>query len=131
MLALRYIRENKEVLLKGLEKRGFKTPEIIDQIINLDKNRRTKQAKLDTLLAESNETAKEIGVLFKSGKAEEANTLKEKSIAWILNVLTKKPIDILVLLLFLNWYINFAIPSLRNIHSKKNIIKLNPLIFFL
>ena len=81
MLALQYIRENKEVLLKGLEKRGFKTPEIISQIINLDKNRRTKQAKLDMLLAESNEIAKEIGFLFKSGKAKEANTLKEKSIA--------------------------------------------------
>ena len=47
MLGLQYIRENKEAVLEGLKKRGFKTPEMISQIIDLDKDRRTKQAKLE------------------------------------------------------------------------------------
>ena len=81
MLALQYIRENKNSVLKGLEKRGFKSPELIDQIIDLDKQRRSIQTKLDSHLSDSNKMAKEIGNLFKSGEIEKANTLKEKSTA--------------------------------------------------
>ena len=47
MLALQFIRENKEVILKGLEKRNFKHPELIDAIIDLDQERRSQQATLD------------------------------------------------------------------------------------
>ena len=79
MLALQYIRENKETVLDGLKKRGFKTPQMIDQIIDLDKERRTKQAELDKHLFESNLIAKEIGNLFKAGEVEKANSLKGKS----------------------------------------------------
>ena len=81
MLALQYIRENKNSVLIGLEKRGFKSPELIDQIIDLDKQRRSIQTKLDSHLSDSNKMAKEIGNLFKSGEIEKANTLKEKSTA--------------------------------------------------
>jgi seryl-tRNA synthetase len=81
MLALQFIRENKDSLLLGLKKRGFKNPEVIDQIIELDQKRRSQQAKLDSLLAESNQMAKEIGTLFKSGELDQANLLKEKSAA--------------------------------------------------
>lgn len=78
MLALQFIRENKDSLLLGLQKRGFKNPEVINQIIDLDQKRRSQQAKLDSLLAESNQMAKEIGILFKSGALDQANLLKEK-----------------------------------------------------
>ncbi len=81
MLALQYIRENKNSVLKGLEKRGFKSVELIDQIIDLDQQRRSIQTKLDSHLSDSNQMAKEIGNLFKSGETEKANTLKEKSTA--------------------------------------------------
>ena len=81
MLALQYIRENKNSVLKGLEKRGFKSVELIDQIIDLDQQRRSIQTKLDSHLSDSNQMAKEIGNLFKSGETEKANTLKEKSAA--------------------------------------------------
>ncbi len=80
MLALQFIRENKDSLLLGLQKRGFKNPEVINQIIDLDQKRRSQQAKLDSLLAESNQMAKEIGILFKSGALDQANLLKEKSV---------------------------------------------------
>ena len=81
MLALQYIRENKNSVLKGLEKRGFKSVELIYQIIDLDQQRRSIQTKLDSHLSDSNQMAKEIGNLFKSGETEKANTLKEKSTA--------------------------------------------------
>ena len=88
MLALQYIRENKDDVLEGLKKRGFKNLKIINQIINLDSERRTKQAELDKHLAESNQMAKEIGKLFKAGEIKEANVLKEKSLVY--KVKTKK-----------------------------------------
>ena len=81
MLALQYIRENKNSVLKGLEKRGFKSVELMDHIIDLDQHRRSIQTKLDSHLSDSNQMAKEIGNLFKSGETEKANTLKEKSTA--------------------------------------------------
>jgi seryl-tRNA synthetase len=88
MLALQYIRENKEDVLEGLKKRGFKNLKIINQIINLDSERRTKQAELDKHLAESNQMAKEIGNLFKAGEIKKANVLKEKSLVY--KIKTKK-----------------------------------------
>ena len=88
MLALQYIRENKDDVLEGLKKRGFKNLKIINQIINLDSERRNKQAELDNHLAESNQIAKEIGKLFKAGEINEANVLKEKSLVY--KVKTKK-----------------------------------------
>ena len=81
MLALQYIRENKDTILKGLEKRGFKSLDLIDKIIDLDQQRRSIQTKLDSHLSDSNQMAKEIGNLFKSGETEKANLLKEKSTA--------------------------------------------------
>ncbi len=88
MLALQYIRENEDDVLEGLKKRGFKNLKIINRIINLDSERRTKQAELDKHLAESNQMAKEIGKLFKAGEIKEANVLKEKS--QVYKVKTKK-----------------------------------------
>ena len=81
MLALQYIRENKDTVLKGLEKRGFKSLDLIDKIIDLDQQRRSIQTKLDSHLSDSNQMAKEIGNLFKSGETDKANSLKEKSTA--------------------------------------------------
>lgn len=81
MLALQYIRENKNTVLKGLEKRGFKSLDLIDKIIDLDQQRRSIQTKLDSHLSDSNQMAKEIGNLFKSGETDKANSLKEKSTA--------------------------------------------------
>ena len=55
MLALQYIRENKDTVLKGLEKRGFKSLDLIDKIIDLDQQRRSIQTKLDSHLSDSNQ----------------------------------------------------------------------------
>ncbi len=79
MIALHYIKENKEVVLEGLRKRNFQALEMIDQIIELDKERRAQQATLDQRLARANTLAKEIGMLFKNGEDAKANELKKES----------------------------------------------------
>ena len=81
MLALHFIRENKEAILKGLEKRNFKQPELINEIIELDQERRIQQSTLDQQLASANKLAKEIGDLFKSGEIAKANILKEETLS--------------------------------------------------
>lgn len=88
MLALHYIRENKKVILEGLKKRNFKSPEKIEQLLELDQERRIQQATLDQHLAQANTLAKEIGMLFKSGETDKANELKKETSS--LKELTKK-----------------------------------------
>src|SRR5690606_28520911 len=61
------------------KKRNFKQLELIDEVLNTDELRRKTQFELDSILAESNKLSKEIGQLFQQGRAEEANSLKEKS----------------------------------------------------
>ena len=79
MLSLQFVRDNKAAVLTGLQKRGFTEIELIDQWLDLDQKRRQTQAHLDQTLAEANQMAKEIGGLYKAGKADEANILKEKT----------------------------------------------------
>ena len=79
MLQLPFIRENKEAVIKRLAVRNIDAKSLVDQVIILDEERRALQTQLDNVLAESNSISKEIGMLFKSGKAEEANALKAKT----------------------------------------------------
>ncbi len=79
MLQTTYIRENKELILERFKKRNFEGEEIIKQILKLDDDRKATQQKLDNQLAEGNSLAKQIGMLFKEGKQEEANAIKEKT----------------------------------------------------
>jgi seryl-tRNA synthetase len=79
MLQLNYIRENKEEVISRLSVKNFDGRETVGKIIESDVNRRETQKLLDDNLAEANQIAKEIGNLFKSGKTNEANELKEKS----------------------------------------------------
>ena len=76
MLTIPYIRDNRETILKGLEIKNFKSPELIDQIIALDNERRSLQVKTNELQAEMNRLSKEIGMLFKSGEQEKAMQVK-------------------------------------------------------
>lgn len=81
MLQVPFIRDNRDLVISGLKKRNIDATEDIDQVILLDEKRRSLQAKLDTILAESNTLSKEIGMLFKSGEVQKANILKEKTVA--------------------------------------------------
>jgi len=79
MLEIKFVRENVEAVKAGALKKGFKNVESIDEIINLDDERRSIQKQLDDSLAEMNVLSKTIGELFKEGKAQEANEAKAKT----------------------------------------------------
>ncbi|HNV27581.1 MAG TPA: serine--tRNA ligase [Cyclobacteriaceae bacterium] len=77
MLTLQILREQTDMVLEGLKKRNFKDAEtLVQQLIENDKLRRETQNTLDTLKAKSNADSKNIGDLMRSGKADDANTLR-------------------------------------------------------
>ena len=80
MLQVSIIREEKEKVIRGLNKRRLKHVDgIIDQILSLDLKRRQTQQQQDGLLGEANVLAREIGTLMKNGKNGEAEVLKSRT----------------------------------------------------
>jgi seryl-tRNA synthetase len=80
MLQISYIKENKEEVIKGLQKKHYKDAEThVNQVLEKDKKRRETQKELDSVLSETNIKAKEIGNLMKTGKKEEADKEKEEN----------------------------------------------------
>jgi seryl-tRNA synthetase len=81
MLQLTYIREKKDEAIARLAIKNFDAKPILEQVLELDNDRRKTQNELDTLLNEANMIAKQVGELFKQGKKAEADDLKNKSAA--------------------------------------------------
>jgi len=79
MLALSYIRENRDLIIEAQKKRNYDAENILDQIIKLDSLRKNKRTELENKLARANTIAKEIGVYYKAGENEKANDLKKES----------------------------------------------------
>ena len=79
MLQVNFLKEQKERVLEGLKKRNFKDLELVDNAISLDEIRKKIQFELDSQLAEINKISKEIGILMKEGKKEEAEAAKSKT----------------------------------------------------
>jgi seryl-tRNA synthetase len=79
MLQVNFLRENKERVLEGLKKRSFKELDLVDAAINADDERKKLQFELDSQLSEMNKISKEIGILMKDGKKEEAEAAKSKT----------------------------------------------------
>lgn len=79
MLQVSYIRENRDEVLNRLTVRNFKQPELVDQIIQLDDDRRQTQTLLDSISAEANAAAKKIGDLMRRGLKDEAEAEKQKT----------------------------------------------------
>jgi seryl-tRNA synthetase len=79
MLQLQAIREQKNEMVDALKKRNIDGNSLLENVIQLDDKRRATQTRLDAVLAESNSLSKEIGILYKTGKAQEATVLKEKT----------------------------------------------------
>jgi seryl-tRNA synthetase len=81
MLQLSFIREKTAEVIDRLNLKNFDGEQIISDILRLDDTRRETQKAMDDIQAQSNVLAKEIGLLFKQGKAGEADVLKEKTVA--------------------------------------------------
>ena len=80
MISIPHLRENYDEILIAFKKRNFDAKNVIDNLLNEDKNRREIQVKLDNKLFESNQLTKEIGKLYKDGKTNEANKKKSLSL---------------------------------------------------
>ena len=79
MLQVSFIREHKAEAIERLSKRTNDAKSLIDAVIQLDESRRGFQTQVDTISSELNAISKEIGELFKSGQAQKANALKDKT----------------------------------------------------
>lgn len=79
MLQVSYIRENRDRVLERLAIKNFKQPELVDQIINMDEDRRATQSELDAISAEANAAARQVGDLMRQGRKEEAEKIKAQS----------------------------------------------------
>lgn len=76
MLQIPYIREHSALIIERLTVRNIDAKPMINEVLQLDEQRRETQAFLDNSKAELNSLSKKIGELFKSGEKEKANTLK-------------------------------------------------------
>ena len=79
MLQIQFIRENREDVITRLAKKNMDAKSIVEDVINLDENRRSTQVALDTILAESNKVSKDIGDLMRNGEKAKAELLKSKT----------------------------------------------------
>ena len=79
MLTLKLISEETERVIKGLEKKHFKgAKDAVEKVLETDKRRRDAQQKLDKNKQEANSMSKQIGMLMKDGKTQEAEEVKAK-----------------------------------------------------
>ncbi|MDA0682013.1 MAG: serine--tRNA ligase [Bacteroidetes bacterium] len=79
MLHINKIRENKEAYITLLKVKNMDATELFNAVISLDDERKSTQQKADEFLAKGNQLAIQIGELYKTGKSQEANALKEES----------------------------------------------------
>ncbi len=80
MLLVNQIREDYAGVLAGLQKRNFhNAPSILDQVIALDDLRKSTQSQRDQIQSEANSISKQIGVLMKEGRAQEAVAIRERT----------------------------------------------------
>jgi seryl-tRNA synthetase len=79
MIDIKLIRENPGLVKENIKKKfqDEKLP-LVDEVITLDKEVREAKSKGDALRAERNRISKEIGLLMREGKKEEAEAAKAK-----------------------------------------------------
>lgn len=79
MIDIKFLRENPEIVKENIKKKfqDSKLP-MVDEVIELDAERRKAQQEADELKAAKNRIAKEIGALMGQGKREEAEEKKKE-----------------------------------------------------
>jgi seryl-tRNA synthetase len=78
MLLVNDIRQKVQEVKDLLTVKNFDAIHLVDEIIELDDQRKRIQTQRDSLLAERNQGSDEIGALYKKGAAKEADDLKVK-----------------------------------------------------
>ena len=77
MLTIRAITENKEDIIKRLKIKNFEAEALVENIVAKEKERKSTIVVLESKQAEINELSKKIGQLYKEGKREEAEKIKQ------------------------------------------------------
>lgn len=79
MLALHFIQENQEEVIKKLQVKSFDAQAIVNDIVQLNEERKKLQQNADESQMKMNQISKEVGKLFKEGKKEEAENAKQET----------------------------------------------------
>ena len=79
MIDIKFLRENPEIVKQNIRNKfqDHKLP-LVDEVITLDAQARAAKQQADDLRARRNQLSKQIGVLMKQGKREEAQAIKAK-----------------------------------------------------
>ena len=79
MIDIKLIRENADLVKENIKKK-FQDNKLVlvDEVKELDLKARSMQTEGDNLKASKNKLSKEIGILMKDGKVDEANKIKEE-----------------------------------------------------
>ena len=79
MLDIKFVRENPEIVKENIKKKfqDKKLP-LVDEVIELDDERRKVVARADELRANRNKISKQIGALMAQGKRDEAEEVKKQ-----------------------------------------------------
>jgi seryl-tRNA synthetase len=79
MLNLKFIQDHPEVVIEKLKRKNFNAEEIVGKIVELYRFKKEAQQKAEQAKAEMNRVSKEIGILFREGKKEEADAAKART----------------------------------------------------
>ena len=79
MLDIKLLRDNPDLIRENIRKKfqDHKLP-MVDEAIELDKRNRTIKTEVQALLAKRNAASKQIGMLMKQGKKDEAQAVKQE-----------------------------------------------------
>ena len=79
MLDIKFLRENPDIVKENIKKKFQEHKlSLVDEAIELDKENRSIKQEVEALRNQRNTLSKQIGILMKEGKKDEANELKEK-----------------------------------------------------
>ncbi len=80
MLTLNLIRENSPEVIENLKRKNFNGQKIISDILDADKRRRNWQFESDSKQSELKDLSREVGDLFKAGKKDKAQAIKQNTV---------------------------------------------------
>lgn len=78
MLEIALLRANPDFVRQRLAVKNFADPHFVNQIIEIDAQRRNLQKQVDEILYQNKTLADQIGALYKTGKRSEADELKKQ-----------------------------------------------------
>ena len=79
MLDIKFVRENPEIVKQNIRNKFQDNKlELVDKVLELDKENREIKQEVEALRAERNKTSKQIGALMAQGKKEEAEEVKRQ-----------------------------------------------------